>query len=59
MNLKDVLLGLTTYPKPSSINAIKWAASVAGLPNCRIAAFVADVKVEVPGKADRSRATRD
>ena len=49
MNIKDVLLGLTTYPKPSNINAIRWSASLAELLNCRIAAFVADVRIEVPG----------
>lgn len=49
MNIKDVLLGLTTYPNSSSIDAIRWAASFAEQLNCRIAAFVADVKIEVPG----------
>ena len=49
MNIKDVLLGLTTYPKSSNIDAIRWAVSFADLMNCRIAAFAADVKIEVPG----------
>jgi len=49
MNIKDVLLGLTTYPKSSNIDAIRWAVSFAELMNCRIAAFAADVKIEVPG----------
>jgi nucleotide-binding universal stress UspA family protein len=49
MNIKDVLLGLTTYPKASSVDAIRWAASFAELMNCRLAAFAADVKIEVPG----------
>ena len=49
MNIKDVLLGLTTYPNASDIDAIRWTASFAELVNCRIAAFVADVKIEVPG----------
>jgi tetrahydromethanopterin S-methyltransferase subunit F len=46
MNIKDLLLGLTTYP---NIDAIKWSASFAELLSRRIAAFVADVKIEVPG----------
>jgi nucleotide-binding universal stress UspA family protein len=49
MNIKDVLLGLTTYPKASSVDAIRWAVSFAELVNCRVAAFAADVKIEVPG----------
>jgi nucleotide-binding universal stress UspA family protein len=49
MKIKDVLLGLTTYPNASGIDAIRWAASFAELLNCRVAAFVADVKIEVPG----------
>jgi len=49
MNIKDILLGLTTYPKSSHIDAIRWAVSFADLMNCRIAAFAADVKIEVPG----------
>jgi nucleotide-binding universal stress UspA family protein len=49
MNIKDVLLGLTTYPDASSIDVIRWATSFAELVNCRIATFVADVKIEVPG----------
>jgi nucleotide-binding universal stress UspA family protein len=49
MNIKDVLLGLTTYPKSSSTDAIRWAVSFADLMNCRIAAFAADVRIEVPG----------
>ena len=49
MDIKDVLLGLTTYPSASSIDAIRWATSFAELVNCRIAVFVADVRIEVPG----------
>jgi nucleotide-binding universal stress UspA family protein len=49
MNIKDVLLGLTTYPNASNINAIRWAASFAERANCRITAFVADIKMEIPG----------
>lgn len=49
MNIKDVLLGLTAYPKPSNIDAIRWSVSFAELLNCRIAAFAADVRIEVPG----------
>ena len=49
MNIKDVLLGLTAYPKSSNIDAVKWSVSFAELLNCRIAAFAADVRIEVPG----------
>ncbi len=49
MNIKDVLLTLTTYPEPSSTDAIRWAISFAELLNFRISAFVADVRIEVPG----------
>jgi nucleotide-binding universal stress UspA family protein len=49
MTVKDVLLGLTTYPKASSANAIRWAVSFAELVNCRVAAFAAAVRIEVPG----------
>ena len=31
MNIKDVLLGLTTYPKSSNFDAIRWAVSFAEL----------------------------
>ena len=31
MNIKDVLLNFTTYPKASSVDAIRWAASFAEL----------------------------
>ena len=48
MNIKDVLLG-STYPKASSVDASRWAASFAELVNCRVAAFAAAVKIEVPG----------
>lgn len=49
MSIKDVLLGLTSYPNASNIGAVRWAVSFAELVNCRIATFVADVKIEVPG----------
>jgi nucleotide-binding universal stress UspA family protein len=49
MNIKDVLLGLTTYPKASNMDAVTWALSFAELINCRLAAFAADVRIEVPG----------
>ncbi|WP_338827161.1 universal stress protein [Bradyrhizobium sp. 27S5] len=49
MNIQDVLLVLTTYPNASDIDAVKWATSFSELVNCRIAAFVADVKIEIPG----------
>ena len=49
MNIKDVLLSRTTYPKASSVDAIRWAASFAELMNCRLAAVAAEVKIEVPG----------
>jgi nucleotide-binding universal stress UspA family protein len=49
MNIKDVLLSLTTYPKASSVDAIRWAASFAELLNSRLAAVAAEVKIEVPG----------
>lgn len=49
MNIKDVLLALTTYPRSSSLEAIKWSVSFAELLNFRLTAFVADVRIEVPG----------
>jgi nucleotide-binding universal stress UspA family protein len=49
MNIKDVLLGLTTYPKASNTDAVAWAVSFAELIGCRLAAFAADVRIEVPG----------
>lgn len=50
MNYRDVLLGLTTYPEASSSGAVKWAVSLAELLDCRLTAFAADIKVEVPGR---------
>jgi hypothetical protein len=35
---RDVLLGLTTYPNPTAIDAVKWSASFAEFMNCRITA---------------------
>jgi nucleotide-binding universal stress UspA family protein len=49
MHIRDVLLGLTTYPNPTAIDAVKWSASFAEFMNCRITAFVSDAKIEAPG----------
>ena len=49
MHIRDVLLGLTTYPNPTAIEAVKWSASFAEFMNCRITAFVSDAKIEAPG----------
>lgn len=49
MNIKDVLLALTTYPQSSGVDAIKWSASFAEVLNFRLTAFAADVRIEVPG----------
>jgi nucleotide-binding universal stress UspA family protein len=48
MRIRDVLLGLTTYPNPTAIDAVKWSASFAEFMNCRITAFVSDAKIETP-----------
>jgi nucleotide-binding universal stress UspA family protein len=49
MRIKDVLLGLTTYPNPTAIDAVKWSASFAEFMNCRITAFVCQAKIEPRG----------
>ena len=49
MNIKDVLLALTTYPQSSSTDAIRWSISFADLLNFRVTVFVADVRIEIPG----------
>jgi hypothetical protein len=49
MHIRDVLLGLTTYPNPTTIDAVKWSASFAEFMNCRITAFVSDAKIEATG----------
>ena len=49
MYIRDVLLGLTTYPNPTAIDAVKWSASFAEYMSCRITAFVSDAKIDAPG----------
>ena len=49
MHIRDVLLGLTTYPNPTAIDAVKWSASFAEFMNCRFTAFVSYAKIEAPG----------
>jgi len=46
MYIRDVLLGLTTYPNPTAIDAVRWSASFAEFMNCRITALVSDTKIE-------------
>ncbi len=48
MNIKDALLVLTTYPRATATTAIQYAVSFAEFMNCRMTAFAADLKIEVP-----------
>lgn len=48
MSIKDALLVLTTYPRATATTAIQYAFTFAEFMNCRMTAFAADLKIEVP-----------
>ena len=48
MGIKDALLVLTTYPQATAASAIQYAVTFAETVGCRITAFAADLKIEVP-----------
>jgi nucleotide-binding universal stress UspA family protein len=48
MSIKDALLVLTTYPQATATTAIQYAVTFAGFMGCRMTAFAADLKIEVP-----------
>jgi len=48
MSIKDVMLALTTYPRATATAAVDYAVAFAEFMNCRMAAFVADIKMDVP-----------
>jgi nucleotide-binding universal stress UspA family protein len=48
MSIKDVMLALTTYPRATATNVVDYAVAFAEFMNCRMTAFVADIKMDVP-----------
>ena len=48
MSIKDALLVLTTYPQKTSTTVIQYAVTFAEFVGCRLTAFAADLKVELP-----------
>lgn len=48
MSIKDVMLALTTYPRATATAAIDYAVAFAEFMNCRMTAFAADIKMDVP-----------
>jgi nucleotide-binding universal stress UspA family protein len=48
MSIKDALLVLTTYPQATATTAIQYAVTFAEFMNCRMTAFAADLRIEVP-----------
>jgi nucleotide-binding universal stress UspA family protein len=48
MSIKDVMLALTTYPRATATAAVDYAVGFAEFMNCRMTAFVADIKMDVP-----------
>ena len=49
MAVKDVLLALTTYPKPTPVSAVDEAIDFAAAIGARISAIACEVKIRVPG----------
>ena len=49
MAFKDLLLALTTYPKPTAVSALDAAVALSAALGARISAIACQVKVQVPG----------
>lgn len=49
MAIKDLILGLTSYPEPTASSVLERAVSFAALLDCHLAAVACEVHHEVPG----------
>jgi nucleotide-binding universal stress UspA family protein len=49
MAIKDVLVGLTSYPEPTAVSVVDSAVSIAESLGAHVAALACEIHVEVPG----------
>lgn len=49
MELKDILLALTTYPEATPVSAVDEAVAFAAAVGARISAIACEVKIQAPG----------
>jgi hypothetical protein len=49
MAIKDVLVGLTSYPEPTAVSVVDSAVSIAESLRAQVAALACEIHVEVPG----------